>query len=107
MKVGICNATAKTKFYDLKTILLDTVVDVTLRKEHLHAPDEVEVEVREVVNQIRERARSEPNETPGVIIREVVNEIDDEELLQRLPEKQALMLVFCNSSNFERHCCSK
>ena len=40
---------------------------------------------------VRERAASEPNEAPARIIQGVVNEIQKEELLMRLPERQTML----------------
>lgn len=102
IKSSICNGTAKTDFYDLNTIPVNTRVQVTIMKPHLHDQDQEEIEVMETRNEIRRRARSEPNENPANIIREATSFIQNEEVLVRLPERQTLMRGINRWQNSQR-----
>lgn len=85
-----CVGTAKTAYMDLEATPINTNVEVTLMKEHLHDPDSAEILVRETVNEIRRRAECEPNIAPLRIIQTVTNPINNPEILVRLPERQTL-----------------
>lgn len=87
---------------DLSNTPVNAEVTVTLMKGHLHDPDVGCVAVREVQNEIRCRARSEPNETPARIVQEVTNAITIEEVLMRLPERQTLLRGVNRAQNSER-----
>lgn len=99
---GPCVGTAKTIYLDLETVAVGTEVDVILRKEHLHEPDFAEVEIRERVNTMKDIAERDPNVNPSMIVQEVTNEITDEEVLQRLPERQTLLRGINRAQNRNR-----
>lgn len=88
VKTALCSGSAKTGFLDLDNVPVNTTIPVTLMKRHLHDPDEAGVIVEETVNEIKRRARLQPNGAPSSIIQEVTNEIESEEVLMRLPERQ-------------------
>lgn len=82
--VQMCTGTAKTIYYDLRNVEVNSEIDVTLMRGHTHSRDDVGVEVRQVITEIKRRGRSQPNANPGEIIREVTNTVTSSEILQRL-----------------------
>lgn len=102
VKVTECNGSAKTSFVDLASIPINSEVEVTLMKTHLHASDQAEIVVKEKMDEMKRRARSEPNEPPAMIVQEVTSTIRDEEVLVRLRERQTLMRGINRWQNSER-----
>lgn len=100
--VQTCCGTAKTEYFDLKTVPINTEVDVTLMKDHTHGRDDVAIEVREVVTEIKRRERSQPNSSPAEIIRDVTSTVERNEVLQRLPERQTIMRSLHRAQNIRR-----
>lgn len=91
VKQSICNGTASSAYYNLETVPVDTQVTITLGKEHLHEPDDAEIQVQDVMRALRTRAASEPNEPPSRLVQGIINEVQDEEVLMRLPERQTML----------------
>lgn len=50
----------------------------------------MEVEVREIIEKIKKSAQENPNRPPTAIVREELEDVDDEEILQALPERNTL-----------------
>lgn len=76
-----CNGTAITLFE-----IEDTeVVNVTLGKTHTHHPDFAKNIVHSIMTTIKRRARTQPNERPLTIVQETLSQVNDREVLMRLP----------------------
>lgn len=81
---GVCNARVTTN--------ADTERQIQVFKEgiHTHEAREVEGKVRKIVEAIKRKATEEPNRPPSAIIREEIVDVQDEELLQALPERNTI-----------------
>lgn len=88
---GLCSATANTEWFDLNTAPIGLEVRVAERKPHSHGVDQGENEVQTVRRNLRQRAESEPNVAPSLLVQEVLNEVEDEEVLMRIAERQTLV----------------
>lgn len=93
----ICNARC-TSNADLE----NAVIKKSGHNKHTHEPDAVAIDVKKVVNAIKQRARQTPNELPVNIVRDVVEEVTDEEVLMELPDRNLLRRVVNSTQNQER-----
>lgn len=91
VKQTICSGTANTAWFDLNAIPVNTDVAVAERMPHTNSVDHGEIAVQTVRRDLRERAQSEPNVPPSLLVQEVRNSIEDEETLMRMPERQTLL----------------
>lgn len=81
---AICNARCVTN--------ADTERHIQILKTgvHTHEARKVQANVRKIVGAIKRKATEEPNRPPSAIIREEIVDVQDEELLQALPERNTL-----------------
>jgi hypothetical protein len=80
----ICNASMTTNNnLDAIQILRDGT------GKHLHAADPTEVQVRNITENVKKRAREEPNERPTNVLTAVVG-VPPEEVAQKLPERRSM-----------------
>lgn len=83
-----CNGSAITPF----EIRNDNDVPVKLGKPHItHGSDPGEVQVQRVLQDIRQRARSHPNEQPLRIVQEVCGNLVSSEVIMRMPSRQTIL----------------
>lgn len=82
---GTCNARCITGV-DLNNLVVYKC-DIS---QHLHPPDETKVAAKQIVNDIKETARRNPNARPSDVIRQNLDQVDNEEILIRLPEKSTM-----------------
>lgn len=90
-----CNGTAITAFETQQ----NESVAVKLGKLHMHDADFARNRIHAVVQTIKRRARSEPNERPLNIVRSVMANVNDHEVLARLPNRQALLRTINRMQN--------
>lgn len=65
---------------------------MTLGKPHInHGSDNAAVEVLRVLQNVRERARSHPNDPLLRVVQDVCGSIQNEEVVMRLPSRQAIL----------------
>lgn len=96
-----CNARCITN-----NVLPENAESLTIIKcdmtKHLHPPDPAKVVVRQVLNQIKEAARANPNAAPSTIIRENLHNVTNEEVLIQLPQKNTLKRAINAEQNVTR-----
>ena len=83
-----CNGTIITNFN------VDAGIVLKLGKRHTHEVSNVGIKVQEVVRAIKRRAADHPNAPPSTIFREEVTDIDDEEIIACLPQKNDVIWKF-------------
>ncbi|KAJ4446249.1 Retinal dehydrogenase 1 [Periplaneta americana] len=77
-----CNARCVTNV-DLENIRILT--DGT--ENHLHPPNVTEARVRQVLNGIRRRARGNPTESPGSVVRQELAGVHNEQIIEEIYEE--------------------
>nr|XP_018908476.1 PREDICTED: uncharacterized protein LOC109038019 [Bemisia tabaci] len=60
------------------------------------------IQVREIVRSIKETAKNQPNAAPSTVIRQNLQNVSNEEILMRLPQKNALKRVVNLQQNLGR-----
>ncbi|XP_052127756.1 uncharacterized protein LOC127750338 [Frankliniella occidentalis] len=90
-----CNARITTNFAAVEVLLDGTA-------QHQHQPAHAEVEVREVVSAIRQRALDDPGVAPEAIIRSELRNVVDPEVQMQLPERPALRRMVNRAQNAAR-----
>lgn len=66
-------------------------VEIFKVKRHEHEEESWNAQVREITNNIKRRARENPNDPPGGIVADEVGHLVDEEVIMNLPEQMALL----------------
>lgn len=84
-----CNATCVSNNVNVHPDQPVTVLKVG--KKHTHFARHVEIEVRQVNDDIRTRAKENPNLPPNSIVQEALANITDKEVIVHLPERQGLL----------------
>lgn len=71
-------------------------------KDHTHEPDEVEIEVQEVVRSMKRRAREQPNAPPSSIFRDELARVQDNEVISNLPQRNDVIRTLNRVQNRNR-----
>lgn len=82
-----CTGTAITQY----NVRMDAEVDVKIGRPHLHDSDEAGVRLHGVLNKIKKHARSRPNEAPLAIVQATLANVQEEEVIIWMPQRQTLL----------------
>jgi MULE transposase domain/FLYWCH zinc finger domain len=92
----LCNGRCTTNFN------IHTNIEIIEEKNHLHEANPAENKSRELVASIKRKAVENPNQPPNAIFLEATENIQDEEVLENLPEKHSLFRTINRHQNKER-----
>lgn len=68
----------------------ETQIHIFKAGQHTHEARETDGKVRKIIESIKRKATEQPNRPASAIIREEIVNVDDEELLQELPERNTI-----------------
>lgn len=92
----VCNGRCVTNYN------FDAQVQVFKEGDHTHERNAADAKVRHVTQSIYDKSRECPNDKPAAVIEEIISQVNDEEVIMRIPERRTLFRNVNRNQNRKR-----